>query len=323
MADNEVKSTDKTGESKDTESLKLSDLFGTPEVETPTEKSGESKDTKPTPSPGESVDEDPKELQAKLEALTKELTRVRKGKTESGAEVQVVREQLANLQGQLDTLLKTKSPDTTGEDRLTKYTDEQLLQGQTEWEDELYEQRDAQRRARTENDDVAYTKAARNLGVAKSTLVSIRKELLERTKRVGAEQAKTQSETSELVQEITGLYENAYEALPDLKDKDSELWQAGNEIFNRHPKLMKQLGPLAELVATALALSEKPSLVPGGGTTKVKEARKELLTEINAQAEKSLLKGKGAPNKKSVPDFGAMPRNQFEKMIHDLKMGGS
>lgn len=313
-----VQETDVKVESKADE-LNLDTLFGNPEAKESKDDTGV-KEVE-TSSPDESKEEDPKELHAKLEALTKELTRVRKGKTESSAEVQAVREQLANLQGQLDVMSKTKSSGDSDENRLAKYTDEQLLQGQTEWEDALADEREAIRKARADNDDTAFNKATRAHGVAKATLTSIRKELLERTKRVAGEQAKAQSETNELVQEIAGLYESAYETLPDLKNKESELWQAGNEIFNQHPKLMKQLGPLAELVATALALSAKPTLVPGSGNSKVKEARKELLSEINAHAEKSLIKGKGTPNKKVAPDFDAMPKTQFERLIHELKQG--
>ena len=314
-----VQDTDTKGESKD-EVMNLDTLFPTPESKDDSDTKGVTAE-EDTPSPGESEDEDPKELRAKLEGLTKELARVRKGKAESSVEVQEVREQLANLQGQLEVMSKGSATNQPDANRLAKYTDEQLLQGQTEWEDSLYEQRDAIRRARADNDETAFNKATRDLGTAKATLTTIRKELMDRSKRVGAEQAKAQSETSELVQEITGLYDEAYKTLPDLKDKDSELWQAGNAVFNRHPKLMKQLGPLAELVATSIAMSENPKLIPGGGAAKVKEARKDLLTEINAQAEKSLIKGKGSPNKKVVADFDAMPKTDFESLIHKLKQG--
>lgn len=313
-----VQETDTKGESK-VEELDIKTLFNPPVVEESADEKGEKDDT--TPSPGESDEQDPKELKAQLSALTKELNRVRKGKTESSAEVREVREQLANLQGQLEVMSKGKSTEESADNRLAKYTDEQLLQGQTEWEDGVLEARDAKRKARVDSDEDAYTKANRAEVMAKSTLISIRKELLERTKRVGVEQAKAHTDANELVQEIAGLYETAYASLPDLKDKESALWKAGNEVYNRHPKLMKQLGPLAELVATTIALSEKPTLVPNTGGAKAKDARKELLTEINALSEKSLIKGKGTPSKKGTPNFDAMPTAQFDKLIHDLKMG--
>ena len=319
-----VQDTDTKGEGKAKEVSKeidLKSMFSPPESNESTDEKGE--DEKKPPSPGESEDLDSKELQAKVDALTKELSRVRKGKTEFSDEAQELREQLASVKGQLEVLSKGQSPETEGEGRLVKYTDEQLLQGQTEWEDALYEERNAMRQARTDNDDPAYNKASRGAATAKSTLVSIRKELLERTKRVASKEAQARSEADELVQDIAGLYENTYKVIPDLKDKDSEIWKAGNDIYNRHAKLMKQLGPMAELVATALAITENPKLLPGaGGTKEVKEARKELLSEINAQGEKSFIKGKGTTGKKVSTDFGAMPKAEFEKLIHTLKMGG-
>lgn len=303
-----------------TEPLDVKAIFSEPVVEEkPAEKTD---DNKPAPSSGASEEQDPKELQAKLDALTKELNRVRKGKSESSAEVQELRELVAHMQGQLDAMSKGPATQTEPDNKLTKYSDKQLLQGQTEWEEALYEGREAMRLARANNDDAAYATASRSVATARHTLNAIREELLERTKRVGAEQAKAQTEANELVQEIAGIYETAYEAFPDLKDKESELWQAGNEVYNRHPKLMKQLGPLAEMVAVSLAITENPKLVPGGGSTKVKEARKELLKEINERAEQSLLKGKGTPSRKTVPDFSAMPKTDFDALVHKLKMGG-
>lgn len=314
-----VEKTDEKGEHK--EELNLETLFGTPESKQTPDKTDEKKVE--APSSGETGDEDPKELQGKLDALTKELNRVRKGKAESSAEVQELREQLANIQGQLEVMSKGSPSSDTDGNRLAKYTDEQLLQGQTEWEDVLDEERAALRRARADNDEAAFAKATRSANTARATLQSIRKELLERTKRVGAEQAKAQNETTELVQEIAGLYEDAYEAYPDLKDRDSELWKAGNETYNRHPKLMKQLGPMAELVATAMAITNNPKLLSKDkeGSDKLKEARKELLSEINERTEKSLIKGNATSGKKTAPNFEAMPKDQFDVLIHKLKMG--
>lgn len=315
MAD-KVQETSKEGESK-VDELNIKTLFSPPEVEEVKEEKGVDE----TVSPTESETEDPKELQTKLSALTKELNRVRKSKSESSAEVQEVRVQLADLQGQLKAMSSSKSTEESVDNRLAKYTDEQLLRGQTEWEDAVYDEREAMRRARSDNDDAAFNRANRDAAVAKSTLNSIRKELLERTKRVGSQEVKAQTEAQELVQEISTLYESAYETLPDLNDKDSELFKAGNKVFNRHPKLMKQLGPLAELVATVVALSENPKLIPNNETGKAKDARKELLSEINAQAEKSLIKGKGSPNKRVATDFEAMPKSQFDDLIYKLKQG--
>lgn len=313
----EVKETDKqTTEAKAEIDLKA--LFPDPKA------TADKTDDKQTDtSSSEDKADSPEELKAQVDALTKELGRVRKSKAESSSEVQELREQLAEVQGHLKGLSNKGTTGTESEEnRLTKYSDEQLLQGQTEWEDSAYDAREAMKRARAENDEDAFARASKNVAVAKSTLNAIRKELLERSKRVGAEQARAQSETDALVAEVSSLYEAAYESFPDLKDKDSDIWKAGNEVYNRHPKLMKQLGPMAELVATGIAITENPQLVPGGTGKGERKARKELLEEINERAEESLIKGKGTPSKKTIPDFGAMSTQDFDGLIHKLKMGG-
>ena len=317
-----------SSEKQDDKSVDLKALFGDSQDKEDTsakaDESTDKVDDKGEASSSEAAEEpDADELKAQLEALTKELNRVRKGKTESSHEVQELREQLANVQGQLEMMVRqgTQGGDE-GKVKLAKYSDEELVKGQTEWEEELLDARDAMRKARTDNDEATFQKASKEAGVARTTLNAIRKELLERTKRVGAEQARAQSEASEIVQEIAGLYETAYEAYPDLKDRESEIWKAGNDAYNRHSKLMKQLGPLGELVAVSLAITENPELVPGGGTKKAASARKELLSEINKTAEKSLIKGGGTGKQKTIPDFNSMPKQQFEAMIHKLKMGG-
>ena len=320
MAD-EVQKTDTKGEEKST-GLNLKDLFNPPEVDEAATTTGvKDSDTAEDSSPEDVEVTDPKELQAKVSALTKELGRVRKGKSESTSEVRELREQLANFQGQLEILSKPKATEEVAENRLAKYTDEQLLQGQTEWEEAVYDSKDASRRARTDNDDAAFEKATKGIGTAKATLTAIRKEILERTKRVGAEQARSQGESNELIQDVAALYEETMTALPDLKDKESALWKASNEAYMKHAKLMKTLGPMAELVATSIAISQNPKLLPGGNQEKV--ARKSLLEEINAQAEKSLTTGKGTPNKRVATDWGAMPKGDFEAVINKLKRGES
>lgn len=306
---------------KDTASqTDLSTLF--PDPQEKKDDASKKTDVEDTSSSEDSEETDTGDLKSQLTALTKELNRVRKSKTESSAEVQGLREQLANVQGQLEAMARSQKDSDTGEGRLDKYSDEQLIQGQTEWEEEIYNAKEAMRQARTDGNDAAYAKANRDLATARATITAIRKTLLERSKRVGAEQAQAQTEANELVQEVAGLYNQAYESFPDLKDRESALWQAGNEAYHKHPKLMKQLGPLGELVAVVLALTEDPTLVSKNEGTAKKEARKELLTEINERVEKSIIKGGATTTKKTVPDFASMPKQDFDAMIHKIKLGG-
>lgn len=266
-----------------------------------------------------SEDADPKEdeLHSQVEALQKELARVRRTKNDSAEEVQGLRESLARVQGQLETLVRGT---TKTENKMGSYTDAQLVQGQAEWEDEILDIRDALREARKTDDHATINAAQKQYAVAKHTLAAIRQELLDRTKRVGADQARAQGEATKIVEEVVELYDTAYEHFPDLKDKDSDIWQAGNEEYTARPSLMKQLGPLGELVAVALAITNKPELV--GGKKQAKAARRELLSEINDKAEAALLKGGGKAKAKTPMNFAEMKANDFESIVNKIKMGG-
>ena len=268
---------------------------------------------------GEKADEDT--LKSQVEGLTKELGRVRKDRNSSIEQVQELREALANVRGQLESLAGNKGGSDTPEAKLSKYSDTQLVQGQGEWEEAILDAREALRKAQETGNDTALDRANQNLKVARHTLSAIRQELVERTKRVGLETARAQSEATRVVQEVVDIYEQAYESFPTLKDKDSDLWKAGNDAYNQHPSLMKQLGPLGELVAVALAVADNPELVGGSGK-KATAARKELLSEINDQAEKSLLKGGAKAKSKGTPNFEGMAGTDFDAMVHKVKMGG-
>ena len=275
---------------------------------------------KATSSPEDASEEtDEEDLKGKIEGLTKELGRVRKDRNASADAVGELREQLAHLRGQLETLGKRADQDSPTA-AMSKYSDEQLVQGQSEWEEELLDARVKLQKARDENNEASVEKAQRAANVAKNTLSAIRKELLDRTKRVGSDTAKAQGEAQRVVQEVVQIYDRAYESFPDLKDKDSAIWAAGNEEYNAHPTLMKQLGPLGELVAVALAVAGNPELV--GGTKKAVAARKELLSEINDLSEKSLIKGGSKAKTKGTPQFDSMNNQDFDKIIQQIKMGG-
>lgn len=255
-------------------------------------------------------------LEEQVSGLTKELTRVRKSRVTSDETVQELREQLAAVRGQLQSLT---AKDSSATNKLAKYSDEQLVHGQTEWEEELVDARASLRKAREDGNEASAERFERAIGVARATLNAVRTELLERTKRVGADQAKAQGEASRIVQDVVSIYDRAYESFPGLKDKDSELWQAGNETYNANPALMRQLGPLGELVAVAIAIAENPKLV--GGAKEAKAARKELLSEINTKAEKSLIKGGGKAKVKGAPEFDAMSPSDFDAMVNKIKLG--
>lgn len=275
----------------------------------------ETGDDKEPPSPGGDEDEDHEGgLKAQIAGLTKELTRVRRDRTSSTREVDTLRERLAQVQGMLEGLTQGQRQDNT----LGKFSDDDLIQGQSEWEDALSEARETGRHARTTNDGVLAQKAEQTASTAKRTLQAIRKELLERTRKVGAEQVRAQSESNEIMADVRALYNTAHENYPDLVDKDSALWQAGKDEYDTHAKLMGALGPLGELVAVSMAVAKDPSLIKG---REKQAARKELLQELDNKTEKTLFKQAGKAHVKSAPDFSKLAPNEFNMMIEKLKLG--
>lgn len=307
-------------------SVNLDELFPKPEedsVSKDTKTTDAKTDVKEDPSSGKAEKAETKDeaasLEAQIEGLTKELSRVRRDRNASEESVEALRSQLAHVQGQLEALARRDAASAPA-NKLARYSDEQLVHGQTEWEEELLESRASLRKAREEGNEAAIERQERAVAVARATLNAIRTELLERTKRVGAEQAKVQGEANRIVQDVVAIYDQAYEVWPDLKDKNSDIWRAGNDAYNEHAAIMKQLGPFGELVAVSIAVAKNPELV-GGGSKKAATARKELLSEINDKVEKSLIKGGGKTKVKGTPDFDLMPATDFDAVINKIKLG--
>lgn len=269
-----------------------------------------------TPSSGDEGDEtDEEDIPAQIAGLTKELARVRKDRNSSAQEVQTLRERLAQVQGTLEGLSKSQPPT---DQPLVKFSDDDLVQGQGEWEDALLEARDAARQARRDGDNATATRAEQAVSVARRTLQAIRKELLGRAKQTGADQARAQSDNSRVEAEIRDLYTAANQNFPELADKESDLWQAGKEEYDAHSRMMQALGPLGELVAVSMAVAKNPALVRGA---KKGETRRELLSELDTKVEKALYKGTSKGKPKSAPDFSRMSASEFDGMIEKMKLG--
>lgn len=279
---------------------------------------------KDTPSPGGEDDEDDVEteeevdLQSQIAGLTKELSRVRKDRNSSTQEVQALRDRLAQVQGMLEGLTKNRGGDSNRHS-LEQFTEKELVQGQGEWEDALFEARDAARQARTDGDHTVVAKAEQAASVARKTLQAIREELLDRSRKASAEHVRAQSETDKVLAEVRNLYTEAYENIPELTDNTSTLWKAGKDEYDSHADLMRALGPLGELVAVAMAVARDPSLIRGKDK---REARRELLSEIDKKAEKVLFKQGSKTKQKSTPDFSKMSNTELDSIVHKLKFGG-
>lgn len=262
-----------------------------PKAETKAEKA-EAKEEKP--------ETDPVKLQAQVTGLKAELTRVRQQR-QSPEEVAKLNDKLARLEGRLDQA--TKQPEKTQ----PPYTDEQLIQMQTDWE------------------EVLASGDAEKVPQAKHQLNLIRTELHQRSIAGATAKGKSSAEQEELVKEATSLYEEALTLFPDLNDHESELWKASNAEYTKRPRFMKALGPYADAIAVSMAIAKNPKLV-GNGTaveqTKAgKEARKELLDNLEKTAEKALLKGSGTASTTPKFDFGTATATSIQDIADRIKRG--
>ena len=255
-------------------------------------------------------------VDAQIAGLTKELSRVRKDRNASSQEVQELRERLAQVQGTLEGLKTTQAGTNTN--TLERFSEDDLVQGQGEWEDAFLEARDMLNQARKDGNSELAGKAEQAVSVARRTLQAIRKELLVRTKEATAAQSRVQSETDKVMAEVGALYTDARENFPELQDKDSDLWQAGKSEYDNHATMMRALGPLGELVAVAMAVAKNPTLVKGAEKS---QGRRELLNEIDTKAEKALFRGSPKDKSKGAPDFSRLSPSQFDSMIERIKTG--
>jgi len=269
-----------------------------------------------------------------VKGLKLELKRVRDMKGEALKDVQTLREDVANLKGQVEVLRSGSPGDQTvkAKAKLDKYSDEDLLTGETEWTETLAEAASAIDKAKANQDDGALTEATHRRDVARATVNLIKAVLHDRSKpkdkpvqekqpdgQAGA-QAGAEVDVEGLKGEVDSLYSQAYKTFPDLKDKKSGLWEAGNKAFNENKNLKSVLGPLAELVAVATAIVRNPELIGNRGSAG--EARKELLQEITDTANQALRKGSGttASSGKTI-NFEELDAQTMEALISRVKQG--
>ena len=258
------------------------------------------------PEPTEVVEgDDPAKLKAKIEGLTKELKRVR-AKSESSADVE-------RLVGEVNAL---KEQVTAAKQTTPQYSLDQLESMDLEWTDLLADARAALRIAQAGNDTEGARHAADQVQKAKGQIVAVRAEKRRQESLARSAASQGTSEAAALQQEVSSLYESTVKQFPDLKDKDSELWQACNDTFSEHPRLMKTLGPLAEVVAVAMTIASNPDVV-GSRDTKT---RSTLLENIDQAAQRALHKGKtSAATPKGAPNFEDMPLDKFEAVLAKVK----
>lgn len=287
----------------------------------PTSEVKEEKDVKePTVSSTDSTEEveagDSESLKAKLAGLQAELTRVRKQKTGNEGEASTLRETIAEMQGQLKVLREGKTEKTL-QDKVGALTYEQVQDNAISWTDELADARAVSRQAERDQDNEALRVASQRIDTARKMLKVYDTEKQARAVRV-SESTKTEGEQkSALSTEMTALFAQTQEAIPELNDQTSEVWKAGQAEYKAYPRIMARLGPLGEVLAVAAAIAKNPSLVG-------KKAAAKLLANLEDVTDKAFQKGGAAPRlsiSKPVSITSQKDLSDFEAQVQAVKMG--
>jgi hypothetical protein len=234
-------------------------------------------------------------LQVQLDALKKELAR----RTDKAEEL---REELGKVKGQLEEKEKQAKANSTTKSVKDLKTDE-LIALETDWDEVL-----SDAKANGDADKVQRAKANKN---------AIKTELQHRAEAAGAAKGKEVSEEDTLKTELTAVYEDAYTAFPELKEKDSELWKAAQAQYAKLPKRFQESGVVGDMMAVVRAIAKNPKLL-GARETK---ARQEVLGNLEKAADKALTTGASSTNIKPIPDFAASSSEDINAMAERLKSG--
>jgi hypothetical protein len=264
------------------------------------------------PAPKDTEDE-PEEtldtLKARVTGLQAELTR-RRGNADR---VEALEQEVTNLKS------KSSAPaDEFG--WIRKLDDDGLSSKSVDWDDELADARAKYGRAEESGDDRAMERQGHRILVAKKTQAAFRKETLDRTRREQAQAQEAQTEAQSIQSEITDMHDTMTELLPDLLTKGSDAWNAGNDEYVSHPKLMQRLGPLGEVVAAAMAVVRNPALL--GKTTPA--ARRDVIGSLEKAVKKSLSTGVSAQSQPRSVDVNVDTGEglaRFNAMIEKIKGG--
>ncbi len=294
----------------------------TPSVSPAEDKDEEDKDTKDEPEdlkeiPGDDIGN----LKNKVSGLQAELTRVRKQKSGSAEEAQELKERIADMEGQLKVLRESKR-EVTLEDKLAKLTDKQVISNRRMWEDELIDARVEARQAAKDSDVDSVRQANERIANANLMLEKYDEEKDRRASAKVTGKTDQDKEKEGIANELSSLFEDISKAAPDIFKKDTPIWKAGQEEYTKLPSLMRQLGPLGELVAAASAIAKHPELVGKKVADKVID---KMVKNIEDVADKAFNKGGTAPSAGTVPYTTTINTQadlqSFEAQVRAIKGG--
>lgn len=244
-------------------------------------------------------DDSPEGLKKQRDALKKEVSRLRKAKREN-PELQELRERLAVAEADLKKVNEKKVEKK--ESPLDRMTVEEVEDLRDQWIAQLGV-------GQSEENAEKIAKARGNLKI-------IREHLKERET-----QGKNQDTTeAEWIDVITNTAEEVQKVFPQMKDKNSKLFQAGAKMYfdpKRH-KLYTQLGDVGHQLALFHAVLADPTLI---GSKKAAKEGKKVLKDLEKNVEKSLKSGaKSSPGTKSV-DVDSMSEDQTLSAFEQIKEG--
>lgn len=256
-------------------------------------------------------------LKNSIRGLKAELSRVRGQRTDSATEASELKERLARMEGRLDELKSSKQSDSAL-DSVKRLNDEKLLELDTAYEDELADARAVARLAERDNDTEGVAKANQRISQARQMRTLLKAELTRRGEQRASQSKSASEEEATLNTELETLFTDVYKVAPELSDKNSEIWKAGQAEYRKLPALTKKLGPLGELIATAAAIAKNPQLLS-------KKATEKVLDDIEKITDKAFQKGGTAPKAGSKSSNftlnNAADVADFEAQVRAVKMG--
>jgi predicted nucleic acid-binding Zn-ribbon protein len=271
---------------------------------------------KVTPKVDEEPGDDVGNLKEQVTGLKAELAKVRKQKSDSTDEASSLKERIANMEGQLKVLADGKTSATI-EGKLAQLTDSEVTRNRVAWEDERTDARVEARLAAKDNDHVALQEANTRIAAADKMLNLYETEKDHRAERKVTSKQAEFDDRKEVESNLDNLFSSVYSEVPEMMNKDSEIWKAGLKEYQALPALMKRLGPLGELVAISSAIAKHPELVG-------KKVTQKVVANIEAAADKAFQKGGTAPTStfKPVTTINSREDHQaFEAQVAAIKGG--
>lgn len=290
-------------------------------VEEPsTEETGEETPVEETEDEASPATEEEKEAEKsddpKLKALAKELKRVRALNKERDASLSIVTQKLEVLEKKVSAAPLTADDQMVA--KLVEMTDEKFADLNVRWSDELADAKAEYVVAKERGDEALTEKSLRRIETAKRATELFTKAVSSRaTKKAEAENV-GKAEVAAIATELDSIKKAYDTAFPELSNTKSPIFKAGLNEYKANPKLMEKLGPIGELVATALAIIKNPKLV-GRDPSAV---RKELVTNLEETVSTALKTAGGVGSSKggkasAIPQFKDL--TDFNEYIERIK----